>query len=138
MMNHKRTGGYLALEVACFLFFMAIYFFSGSNDAGSTISESNVKAAQNEVAQIGSAVSHYKYDTGSYPTDLGDLSKDGKDLGYDGYGPWIAVIKKDPWGNDYKLQTETNGFVVYCTENGEKTNSSGENVDSGVIGYHGL
>ena len=87
--------------------------------------------------QIGSAVSHYKYDTGAYPDTLADLAQKGTGS-YEGYGPWIAGIKKDPWGNDYKLQTGSDGFVVYCTENGVKQNSSYAAVDSGIIGFHGL
>ena len=136
-MNHKRKGAYFILEVALFLVTVAIIAAASTGNFGNTLAESKVSTAQNEVMQLGSAVSHYRYDTGSYPDALTDLAKKGTGS-YKGYGPWIATIKKDPWGKDYQLQTGINGFVVYCTENETKTNSSADAVDSGLIGFHGL
>ena len=136
-MKHKRKGAYFILEVALFLLTVAIIAAASTGNFGSILTESKVSTAQNEVMQLGSAVSHYRYDTGSYPDTLADLAKKGTGS-YEGYGPRIPAIKKDPWGKDYKLQTGKNGFVIYCTENDTKTNSSADAVDSGMIGFHGL
>lgn len=71
---------------------------------------------------LGAAVSHYRYDAGRYPNKLSDLAVAGTGT-LQGYGPWIAEVKKDPWGNDYVLLVDaqrgadetTAHFIVYST-----------------------
>lgn len=55
--------------------------------------------AKTDTATISTAIGQYKFELGSFPKSIDDLTKkDGQ------YGPYLSSdILKDPWGNDYHL-----------------------------------
>lgn len=109
---YKKKGSILNFDAISYILVVAILISVGTFGVHEWIENSRRNTAQNELASIASAVSHYHFDTDKYPADdsLSTLTK-----ASNGYGPWISSINKDPWGNDYKIKSTANRFVVYST-----------------------
>lgn len=137
LLKKKRKGAYFIIEVVLFMIFVCFLTVSGLFSSSGLSEEAKASVAKTDTTNIGAAVSHYKYDTGKYPTNLSDLTVAGTDA-LAGYGPWLPELKKDPWGNNYVLISDTDSFVVYCTEGGKKTNTTANAVDANVIGFLGM
>ena len=137
MLKKKRKGAYFIFETVLFMIFVCFLTVSGLFSSSGLSEEAKASVAKTDTTNIGAAVSHYKYDTGKYPTNLSDLTVAGTDA-LAGYGPWLPGLKKDPWGNNYVLISDTDSFVVYCTEGGKKTNTTANAVDANVIGFLGM
>ena len=133
----RKQGSILMMDVAFFVFAVAIFCAVTSINFLPMFNESKQSLAQADVNQIGAAVVQYHYETKKYPTNLSDLTKAGTGT-YKGFGPWLAELKKDPWGNDYKIISDENGFVVYTTQAGKASQSSATKVEDNVIGFHGM
>lgn len=93
--------------------------------------------AKTDVAAISMAVSQYKFDIGSYPASLNDLS-----VKVEQYGPWLSTISKDPWGNDYQYSYDDNtGTYAVWSYGSDGKDSSGskptefKDDDIGFVGH---
>ena len=93
--------------------------------------------AKTDTATISTAIGQYKFELGSFPKSIDDLTKkDGQ------YGPYLSSdILKDPWGNDYhfSVNTSTGRFAVWSNGH-KKPDDTGSVIDSmsgDAIGFMG-
>lgn len=106
------------------------------------LDSSRQSTAKNQVSSISTAIAQYKFETGSYPSSLEELTKPkGK------YGPWLSDSTKliDPWGTKLnyvkiKSTTQDNDYISSVWSNGpNKTNDSNSETfskdDIGIINY---
>lgn len=134
-MTKKKRGFLLSFDAVAYLIVAAILVGLGSYGVSEYLDFSRRNAAKNEMATISAAVSHYYYDMGYYPggnagsASSGDRSAslelltkkgtksitDGSESGTVSYGPWLAVLDKDPWGDRYGLDVDEKNqrFVIY-------------------------
>lgn len=134
-MFKKKRGFILSLDAVIYLLIAVIFVGLGTYGVSEYLEFSRRNAAKNEMATISSAVSHYYYDMGNYPGGNADSPSSGdrsdslsiltttdqkqiNDVDESGsltYGPWMAVLNNDPWGDSYGLDVdeENQRFVVY-------------------------
>lgn len=94
-------------------------------------------AAKSGAANVAAAISQYKFEMESIPTNLGDLLID-----HGQYGPYLTESAlKDPWGNYFNYTSDNNKFAVWSNGPDQKNNSGGgvpesfQGDDIGVIGH---
>ncbi len=130
----KKRRGFSILElIICVtgITMLATLAALGASQVKQSSNEASAKAA---VAQLGAAVSQYKYEVGSYPTSLNVLT------GTSGaYGPWVRTMPaNDPFGtancgvngsgggnNAYCYGYSDNGFAVWSLGKDKSNNSGG-------------
>lgn len=130
----KKKGFGLQVDafgaVICIMILMAAVAANAPNilDGGKT------DKAYSDCANLGSLVSQYHLEVGSYPSTLSSLTSS---VGQ--YGPWVASIPNDPWGNAYQYQYNTSKFIIYSY--GKDKTGSGSSVGNGIangdIGFVG-
>lgn len=114
-MRIKRKGSALTFESACALAVMLLLVTLGIWNFADPIRSSKMSTARTELSSIAASVSQYHYEIGEYPAtgQLDSLTKT-----KNGFGPWIANIPKDPWGNNYEIVSNNNRFIVYAKGSG--------------------
>ena len=134
--SKKQGFTFVEILVACSII---IALAVGAIFLGSAILDNGrYNKAKTDTATISTAIGQYKFELGSFPKSIDDLTKkDGQ------YGPYLSSdILKDPWGNDYhfSVNTSTGRFAVWS--NGyNKTNDTGSFKDSisgddiGIMGH---
>lgn len=134
--SKKQGFTFVEILVACSII---IALAVGAIFLGSAILDNGrYNKAKTDTATISTAIGQYKFEHGSFPKSIDDLTKkDGQ------YGPYLSSdILKDPWGNDYhfSVNTSTGRFAVWS--NGRnKTNDTGSFNDSisgddiGIMGH---
>ena len=134
--SKKQGFTFVEILVACSII---IALAVGAIFLGSAILDNGrYNKAKTDTATISTAIGQYKFEHGSFPKSIDDLTKkDGQ------YGPYLSSdILKDPWGNDYhfSVNTSTGRFAVWS--NGyNKTNDTGSFKDSisgddiGIMGH---
>lgn len=134
--SKKQGFTFVEILVACSIIIAlavgAIFLSSAILDNG------RYNKAKTDTATISTAIGQYKFEHGSFPKSIDDLTKkDGQ------YGPYLSSdILKDPWGNDYNfsVNTSTGRFVVWSNGH-NKTNDTGSFNDSisgddiGIMGH---
>lgn len=129
----KLHGYVLQLDaVFYFLFIMtlgaiAFSFVNFDTDRGAK--------AYADTANIGAAISQYKFEIGSYPNNLKTLTEKNNSL-----GPWLTSVPDDPWGREYQyLHDDNQGrFAVFSFgEDGSNSGSTVTEIADGDIGFTG-
>lgn len=130
-MRMKKKGFALTFESACALALMLLLVGLGMWHFADPIRSSKMSTAKGELSSIAAAVSQYHYEIGEYPAtgQLNTLTKT-----KNGFGPWIASIPKDPWGNNYEIVSNSNRFIVYAKGSGsvKSANDTESSIKSGV------
>ncbi len=95
------------------------------NFSGSTI-RARQSAAATQIASFQTAIGLYHTYHGKYPGGLDELTKaDSKNNNK----YYLKSIPKDPWGNGYKFEKTSDGYVVICRGADGASGGSGENAD---------
>lgn len=134
--SKKQGFTFVEILVACSII---IALAVGAIFLGSAILDNGrYNKAKTDTATISTAIGQYKFELGSFPKSIDDLTKkDGQ------YGPYLSSdILKDPWGNDYhfSVNTSTSRFAVWSNGH-NKTNDTGSFKDSisgddiGIMGH---
>ena len=134
--SKKQGFTFVEILVACSII---IALAVGAIFLGSAILDNGrYNKAKTDTATISTAIGQYKFELGSFPKSIDDLTKkDGQ------YGPYLSSdILKDPWGNDYhfSVNTSTGRFAVWSNGH-NKTNDAGSFKDSisgddiGIMGH---
>lgn len=134
--SKKQGFTFVEILVACSII---IALAVGAIFLGSAILDNGrYNKAKTDTATISTAIGQYKFELGSFPKSIEDLTKkDGQ------YGPYLSSdILKDPWGNDYhfSVNTSTSRFAVWSNGH-NKTNDTGSFNDSisgddiGIMGH---
>lgn len=134
--SKKQGFTFVEILVACSII---IALAVGAIFLGSAILDNGrYNKAKTDTATISTAIGQYKFEHGSFPKSIDDLTKkDGQ------YGPYLSSdILKDPWGNDYhfSVNTSTGRFAVWSNGH-NKTNDIGSFNDSisgddiGIMGH---
>lgn len=134
--SKKQGFTFVEILVACSII---IALAVGAIFLGSAILDNGrYNKAKTDTATISTAIGQYKFELGSFPKSIDDLTKkDGQ------YGPYLSSdILKDPWGNDYhfSVNTSTGRFAVWSNGH-NKTNDTGSFTDSisgddiGIMGH---
>lgn len=134
--SKKQGFTFVEILVACSII---IALAVGAIFLGSAILDNGrYNKAKTDTATISTAIGQYKFELGSFPKSIDDLTKkDGQ------YGPYLSSdILKDPWGNDYhfSVNTSTSRFAVWSNGH-NKTNDTGSFNDSisgddiGIMGH---
>lgn len=134
----KRKGGLLG-ELMIYILVVMMIAAIGVMNPDIFRNDAENAAAQQTVASIAGAISQYKFEVGSYPNQLSDLTVKNSI-----YGPWMpasALPALDPWDNPYQYSYSSFGFAVWSLGK-NKTNDSGGGVpssfkgdDIGALGY---
>lgn len=134
--SKKQGFTFVEILVACSII---IALAVGAIFLGSAILDNGrYNKAKTDTATISTAIGQYKFELGSFPKSIDDLTKkDGQ------YGPYLSSdILKDPWNNDYhySVNTSTGRFAVWS--NGRnKVNDTGtfnnsiSSDDIGIMGH---
>lgn len=127
--RYRQIKGFSFMEVLVVMC-AVVALSSGAFVAGGHILDSGrYHTAKSDAASISMAVTQYKFETGSYPTSISDLTKT---VGQ--YGPWLADKNiKDPWGRDYNFSVWTASASAF---NGKQAEKSIDLVD-GLLGIFG-
>lgn len=134
--SKKQGFTFVEILVACSII---IALAVGAIFLGSAILDNGrYNKAKTDTATISTAIGQYKFELGSFPKSIDDLTKkDGQ------YGPYLSSdILKDPWGNDYhfSVNTSTGRFAVWSNGH-NKINDTGSFKDSisgddiGIMGH---
>jgi general secretion pathway protein G len=134
--SKKQGFTFVEILVACSII---IALAVGAIFLGSAILDNGrYNKAKTDTATISTAIGQYKFELGSFPKSIDDLTKkDGQ------YGHYLSSdILKDPWGNDYhfSVNTSTSRFAVWSNGH-NKTNDTGSFNDSisgddiGIMGH---
>ena len=109
-MQKKEKGLALSLEVVLIVGFIVLMGTMGVYSWSNMNNDKKIQSARAELSQLSTAVNQYHYEMKKYPEKLEDLTTQSSDKNY---GPWIHQLKKDPWGHDYKIQSDDDTFIVY-------------------------
>lgn len=94
---------------------------------------SKVKAAQTQIAMLGTALDAYRLDVGKYPTTAEGLEALVKNPGYDTWdGPYLPKnVPSDPWGKPYvyRCPGEHGDYDLYSLGADGQQGGKGENAD---------
>ncbi len=129
-MQSKKRGFILTIENVAAIAVLLLVVGIGLWNFLDPIRSSKVNSARGECSSIAAAVSQYHYEIGEYPASLKELTKKKGN-----FGPWIATIPDDPWGNSYEIVSTDNRFVVYAKGSGtvaSAKNASEDTIDSSV------
>lgn len=97
------------------------------------VGTSKIKAAQTQIAMLGTALDAYRLDVGKYPTTEEGLEALVKNPGHDSWdGPYLPkTIPKDPWGKPYvyRCPGEHGDYDLYSLGADGQEGGEGENAD---------
>ncbi len=110
---HKK-GAVLQFDSVNYLLALIIFISVGLYGFTDYVNSSKRNTAHADLVTISSAVSQYNYDLGVYPDSLSELTSS-KSVSGNNYGPWLATLNKDPWGQDYQYSKTKDKFVVYSS-----------------------
>lgn len=129
----KKSKGFTLIELMVVIAIIAILVMVAMPDLKSTIFGSKVTAAQSNIKVIGDATLKYYTEMGTLP-DAGDITSlreilvNKKDFNGQSYGPWLKknMDTKDPWGNEYKIEFESDGDFDIISSGPDSSDSSSE------------
>lgn len=128
----KKKRGFSVTEISICVLIVGLMMALGVAGWTEMVQTARSSRAKAEISVMAGAVSQYRYEIGRYPANLNELmTTKGQ------YGPWLAEINIDPWGNPYQYAADDTGFVVFSWGKDESPN--GSNVNTGIgandIGY---
>lgn len=114
--RYRQIKGFSFMEVLVVMC-AVVALSAGAFVAGGHILDSGrYHTAKSDAAAISMAITQYKFETGSYPTSISDLTKS---VGQ--YGPWLADKNiKDPWGRDYNYSSWSASSTAFNVKNIER------------------
>lgn len=114
--RYRQIKGFSFMEVLVVMC-AVVALSAGAFVAGGHILDSGrYHTAKSDAAAISMAITQYKFETGSYPTSISDLTKS---VGQ--YGPWLADKNiKDPWGRDYNYSFWSASSTAFNVKNIER------------------
>lgn len=95
----------------------------------------NRREARGRMAEIQTALLHFAKDVGRYPTvEEGLDALTARPSGADGWsGPYLDAVPKDPWGNDFVYQIETDSMSPWLTSYGADGQPEGEDDNADIV-----
>ena len=106
----RRSGGQLAFAVIILLTAGALLVSRVTRPPARPAGRSPVMIAERELSNLAEAVSHFKADIGRYPTAEEGLLALINNPGIENWnGPYVNLIKPDPWRTQYQLRHKPDG-----------------------------
>ena len=103
----KRSGGFTLLEIMVVVIIIGVLAATIIPQFMGTTHDAKVSAAKSDVAQLESAMERFNLHMDRYPTMDEGLkvlveAPAGEDKKW--RGPYIKVLRQDPWGNPYQYR----------------------------------
>lgn len=117
--NFVRKG-FLSAELMIVIVIMIVLLAVAAPGGISLLNTGKESTARSDTALIGTAISQYKMEMGSYPASLNVLTT----TPGNGYGPWLTKLSVDPWGNSYQYLNSDTAFVIYSWGPNGKNNGT--------------
>lgn len=108
--TRSRQGGFTLLELLVVLMIIALLAGFVGPKVFSNVDQAKEKTAQRQMRAFGDALSQYRLDTGSWPTQSQGLKAlTEKPVNASNWnGPYLSqMIPLDPWGNAYQWHNPT-------------------------------
>ena len=100
--THRRSG-FTLIEVMLVVVIIGILAGVAVVKFGGKTDQARVSRAQQDIANIGTALRMFELDMGEYPSSLAGLQQNpGGTKNWK--GPYMEKLSKDPWQNDYQYQ----------------------------------
>ena len=116
MQKRKEKGGFTLIELIIVIVIIAILVMVAMPDFQSTLGNSKVTSAQENIKIVGDATLKYYSEIGTLPdvsdmTGLKEVLTVKKTKNGQTYGPWLKtnVKNEDPWGHEYIVSVEDDG-----------------------------
>lgn len=122
----KKKGLALLLDATLALVVISVLFGLVLHSTSRGIEEARIARAKSDLAVIGAAISQYKYEIDSYPTDVKTLT-----IANGIYGPWLPSEPKDPW------HQASYTITITGSENTLEFTVSAKNFDNETISFTG-
>lgn len=118
-MQHKLNG-FSIVELAITLSVIILIGIWSYVKGGEVLNTGKYNAAKSDISAISLAVSQYKFEIGSWPATLAELTQANGQ-----YGPWLSESSTDPWGNNYNYTyiSAQRKFAVWSNGPDGKNNS---------------
>jgi len=126
----KFKAGLPLAEVLGYIGFLSVFLLIG----GFSVNAYNVYATNQEAlagaSTIGAAISQYKFEVGTYPNSLNDLTTTKNQ-----YGPWLIKLPTDPWtqGKNFQYLHNNSSFAVFSVGKDGGVNSTIKSISSNDI-----
>lgn len=128
-----KKRGILMVNLAMAIVFTLLILGAAMAKGGEFLNTGRTARATADAAQIGAAISQYKFELGNYPANLNELTRK-----VDAFGPWLRKVPVDPWNNAYEYRKNADGFAVWSKGRDKTTNgSSAAAIGKGDIGFVG-
>ena len=134
----KRQSAFTLTEIMVVVIVIAILAATIAPMFRSTTQDAKISTAKSAVAELESAVERFYIHMDRYPTSEEGLkvlvdAPQGADQKW--RGPYIRLLKKDPWGNDYQYRNpgvkRKNGFDLWSRGADGADGGEGEGADLG-------
>ena len=142
MQKRKEKGGFTLIELIIVIVIIAILVMVAMPDFQSTLGNSKVAAAQENIKIMGDATLKYYSEMGHLPDGVSDIKglktalTDKKTKGGQTYGPWLKNNAKleDPWGNEYIVVLEENGEFDIISNGPDGKENSDDDIHYNNLG----
>jgi len=134
----KRSAGFTLLEIMVVVIIIGVLAATIIPQFMGTTHDAKVSAAKSDVAQLESAMERFNLHMDRYPTMDEGLkvlveSPTGEDKKW--RGPYIKLLRPDPWGNPYQYRVpgmhHTTSFDVWSRGADGQDGGEGPNADIG-------
>jgi general secretion pathway protein G len=134
----KRSGGFTLLEIMVVVIIIGVLAATIIPQFMGTTHDAKVSAAKSDVAQLESALERFNLHMDRYPTPDEGLkvlveAPTGEDKKW--RGPYIKLLRLDPWGNPYQYRApgihHTTTFDVWSRGADGQDGGEGPNADIG-------
>ncbi|RYC43350.1 type II secretion system major pseudopilin GspG [Pectobacterium zantedeschiae] len=106
----RNQGGFTLLELLVVLMIIALLAGFVGPKLFSNVDQAKEKTAQRQMRSLGDALSQYRLDTGSWPSENQGLKAltEKPANAYNWNGPYLSQqVPLDPWGNQYQWHNPT-------------------------------
>lgn len=119
----QRRAGFDLIQIGLAALAIAVLAGVVMMGVGGYVQSARRSEAAAVCAQIGSAVSRYRYETEVYPPNLDALVPD-----------WLPRNPNDPWNNPYQYASDANRFAVWSTGANGNNDSGAAGVPAAFLG----
>jgi general secretion pathway protein G len=136
--RQKRRGGFTLLEMMVVVIIIGVLAATIIPQFMGTKDDAKVSAAKADVAQLESALERFNLHMDRYPTTDEGLkvlveAPTGEDKKW--RGPYIKLLRPDPWGNSYQYRVpgihHTSSFDIWSRGADGQDGGEGYNADVG-------
>ena len=142
MQKRKEKGGFTLIELIIVIVIIAILVMIAMPDFQSTLGNSKVASAQENIKVLGDATLKYYSEMGNLPDGVNDIKglknalTANKTKGGQTYGPWLKKNAKleDPWGNEYIVIFEEGGEFDIISKGADGKEGSDDDIHYNNLG----